>query len=82
MGVLKFPIFSSPYLQFYCIGGLENAIYLYRGVSKIQFLVYGGLETAILLYTGISKIQFFVMGGLENAIFCIGGLKIVILYRG
>ena len=39
-------------MHFFCIGGLENAILLYRG----------GLENAIYLYRGSPKCHFLYMG--------------------
>lgn len=37
----------------FCMAGLENAILLYNGVTKLDFL-YGGSENAISLYGGFS----------------------------
>ena len=60
-------------MPFFVRGGLENATYLYVGVSKMHFYVCVGLKTSFFGMWGL-EIQFFVCGGPENAIFC-GSLK-------
>ena len=60
-------------MPFFCTWGLENAIYLYVGVSKMHFYVCVGLKTSFFWYVG-SRNSIFVCGGPENAIFC-GSLK-------
>ena len=77
-------------MPFFVRGGLENATYLYVGVSKMHFYVCVGLKTSFFgmwgpenaIFCGSLKMHFHVSGGLENSVFCVWGLENAIFVCG
>ena len=54
----------------FCIGGLKNAVLLYRGYLKCHFLYIMSL-----------KCNFVVNGGLEIPFFCIRCLEMLVFFK-